>query len=43
MRDVTEHYGLEYVPLSGVDKVNGHPTELGMAEICEQILDTVGG
>lgn len=37
-RFVCEHYGLTYIPLSGIDKVNGHPTEQGMAEICEQVL-----
>ena len=42
MRDICLHYGLDYVPLSGIDKQNGHPTELGMEQICEQILAGVG-
>ena len=31
-------YGFGYVALSAIEKVHGHPTELGMAQICEQIL-----
>ena len=42
MRDICLHYGLDYVPLSGIDKQNGHPTELGMEQICEQILAKIG-
>ena len=38
MKNVCELYGFEYVALSDIDKVNGHPTELGMEQICEQIL-----
>ena len=37
-----EHYSLEHVQLSDVEKVNGHPTENGMAQICEQILAKIG-
>ena len=40
---VCEYYGLEYVALSKIDKLNGHPTELGMAQICEQVLAGIGG
>ena len=43
MKRACERYGLEYVALSGVEKQNGHPTERGMAEICEQILSGIGG
>ena len=39
--DSAEHYGHICVALSGIDKLNGHPTELGMAQIAEQILKTV--
>ena len=42
MRDICLHYGLDYVSLSGIDKQNGHPTELGMEQICEQILAKIG-
>ena len=36
-----ERYGFIYVGLSGVEKLNGHPTELGMAQICEQIIEKI--
>ena len=38
MRSVCEHYGYTYVALSDIDKLNGHPTELGMEQIFEQVL-----
>ena len=38
MKAVCEYYGHTYIGLKGIDKVNGHPAELGMAQICEQIL-----
>jgi hypothetical protein len=34
----SERAGATYVGLSAVDKVNGHPTELGMEQIKDQIL-----
>ena len=37
-KGVCERYGFTYVGLSGIDKFYGHPTELGMEQICEQIL-----
>ena len=36
-----ERSGATYVGLSGIDKVNGHPTELGMEQIKDQILASV--
>ena len=36
-----ERAGATYVGLFGVDKVNGHPTELGMEQIKDQILASV--
>jgi hypothetical protein len=36
-----ERAGATYVGLSGIDKVNGHPTELGMEQIKDQILASV--
>ena len=36
-----ERAGASYVGLSGVDKINGHPTELGMEQIKDQILASV--
>ena len=38
MREVCEHYGLVFVALSGIDKLNSHPTELGMEQIYKQVL-----
>lgn len=32
-----EHYGVEYVKLSDIDKMNGHPSIKGMESIKEQI------
>ena len=31
------HYGVEYVALHGVEKMNGHPSVKGMCEIKEQV------
>lgn len=36
-----ERAGATYVGLFGIDKVNGHPTELGMEQIKDQILASV--
>lgn len=33
-----EHFGVEVVELEGIDKQSGHPTPLGMEQICKQIL-----
>ena len=38
MQSICEHDGLDYVALSEIDKLNGHPTEYGMEQITEQIL-----
>jgi hypothetical protein len=43
MKAAAEHYGCGYVALAGIDKVSGHPTETGMAQICEQVLAGVRG
>ena len=42
MKEVCGHYGLDYVALSGIDKINGHPTALGMKQLCDQILEHLG-
>ena len=42
MKDEGERLGIEVVELHGVDKISGHPTVLGMSEICEQILYAIG-
>ena len=41
MRSTCEHYGICYVALSEIDKINGHPTDLGMEQICEQVLEGI--
>ena len=41
-KSACEHYGLDYVQLEGIEKVNGHPTELGMDQISEQIINALG-
>ena len=38
MRSAGEHFGVEVISLLGVTKVAGHPTPVGMAEICEQVM-----
>ena len=38
MRTAGEHFGVEVVVLEGIDKQSGHPTPLGMQQICEQVL-----
>ena len=37
MKEVCAHYGVPTIVLESIDKVNGHPTELGMEQIKEQI------
>ena len=39
---VCERYGLAYVQLASIEKINGHPTELGMDQISEQIIKALG-
>ena len=41
MRDACERCGFQYIPLSDIDKIAGHPTELGMEQICRQILEAM--
>jgi hypothetical protein len=37
--DACEKNGVKYLVLEGVDKENGHPTEIGMEQIAKQISD----
>ena len=39
----TEHFGIELVDLHDIGKLTGHPTPLGMAQICEQVMDVLAG
>lgn len=41
LQSACEHFGFEYVGLSAFDKINGHPTELGMKQIFEQIFAAI--
>ena len=43
MKAAAAHYGCGYIALADIDKVNGHPTETGMAQICEQVLAGLRG
>lgn len=38
MKAAGEHFGVEVVELSCIDKLDGHPTAKGMEEIAEQII-----
>ena len=42
MKKATERFGVEYVELSGITKEKGHPTPVGMKQICEQVLEQLG-
>lgn len=37
----SEHFGTCFVELSDIDKESGHPTVQGMAQICDQITDSI--
>lgn len=37
VKAASERYGTEYVELSDIDKVSGHPTALGMLQIADQV------
>ena len=41
MIEACKHYQIECVVLADVEKYNGHPTELGMTQICEQIASVI--
>ena len=36
-----EHYGVDVVELHDITKEDGHPTSLGMSQICEQIMEHI--
>lgn len=42
IQNAAERYGVEVVTLGGIDKERGHPTVLGMEQICEQVLEQLG-
>lgn len=37
IKAILKKHGIEYIELCGIDKVDGHPTALGMKQIAEQI------
>lgn len=37
VKAASERYGTDYVELSDIDKVSGHPTALGMRQIADQV------
>ena len=37
----SKFFGIRYIELHDIDKINGHPTSKGMTEICNQILSEV--
>lgn len=39
--EIAKHYGVDCVKLASIDKVSGHPTELGMKQIAEQVLAVI--
>ena len=39
--EACEHYGVDYVKLSPIETHNDHPTKLGMAQICDQIVEKI--
>lgn len=41
MKKVSDYYDLTFVKLENIDKLSRHPTELGMEQICEQVLKSL--
>ena len=39
MRNASERLGVDFVELHDIDKLAGHPTVLGMTQICEQVVE----
>ena len=39
MKNAAERIGVQYIELCGVEKIGGHPTILGMKQICDQIME----
>ena len=39
MINASEQLGVEFVALHDIDKISGHPTVLGMTQICDQIME----
>ena len=39
MQHAAQQFSVDFVELHDIDKINGHPTVLGMTQICEQIIE----
>lgn len=39
MKNVSERLNIDFVELNNIDKIEGHPTILGMTQICNQIIE----
>ena len=42
MKEICDHYGVQYIQLTEIEKVDGHPNEIGMQRIKNQILGEGG-
>lgn len=38
IQEEAKYYGAKSILLQGIDKIDGHPSVKGMAEICKQVL-----
>ena len=38
MKHAAQLLSVDFVELHDIDKINGHPTVLGMTQICEQVI-----
>lgn len=43
IKHASERLGVESVMLHDIDKLAGHPTVLGMEQICKQVMDALNG
>lgn len=42
IKDAALHFGVEVIELKGIDKLDRHPTSLGMEQICRQVMEGLG-
>lgn len=41
LKEASKHYDAEYIELQNIDKMHGHPSVSGMAQIAEQVLENI--
>lgn len=41
LKNAASYFGADFIELHDIDKNSGHPTPLGMEQICEQILEAL--